>query len=167
MAKIVFVVAQKDFRDEELFSPKEAVEKAGHAAVIASKKKGSCTGMLGAKVAAEIELAGVKAENFDALVFVGGSGSEAYFKDPIALGIAKEFAKAGKLVCAICIAPMILANAGLLKGKKATCAAYSKEIRAKGAEYTGNLMEIDGKIITGRGPAAAREFGAKIAELLK
>ena len=57
---------------------------------------------------------------FDAVIFVGGGGSEVYFDDPKAHNIARKAFKAKKLVCAICIAPSILAKAGLLEGRKAT-----------------------------------------------
>ncbi|MDD5162614.1 MAG: DJ-1/PfpI family protein [Candidatus ainarchaeum sp.] len=166
MAKIVLVIAQKNFRDEELFFTKEELEKAGHETVIAGKQKGTAIGMLGGKAEISLELKQVKTGDFDAIIFVGGSGSETYFKDAAALKLAKEFSKEGKIVAAICIAPMILANAGLLKGKKATCTGLAEKIEAKGAKLTEALVETDGKIITGKGPQAAREFGKKISEML-
>ena len=42
-----------------------------------------------------------------------------------------------------------------------------ENIKNEGAIYTGNSVEVDGKIVTGNGPTAAKEFGEKIAELLK
>lgn len=167
MAKIVLVIAPQNFRDEELFHTKEELEKAGHETVIASKAMGEATGRMGGKATPEIELSAVKESDFDAIVFVGGGGSNVYFNDPTALGLARKFAGAGKIVSAICIAPSILANAGLLKEKKAT--AYESEqenLKAKGAEFTGSPVEADGKIVTANGPEAAREFGKKIAGLL-
>jgi protease I len=58
-------------------------------------------------------------------------------------------------------------NAGILNGKKATSFPSERDnINAVGT-YTGNAVEVDGKIITGNGPQAAKEFGKKIAESLK
>ena len=71
------------------------------------------------------------------------------------------------LLAAICIAPSILANAGLLEGKKVT--SYSSEasnIKSKGANYTSRPVEQDGKIITADGPGSAKAFGKAIAEAL-
>ena len=69
--------------------------------------------------------------------------------------------------CWICIGPRILANAGLLKGVKATCFESEAEAIGKlGAVFTGNDVERDGKVITGNGPHAAAEFGRTIASAL-
>jgi len=68
----------------------------------------------------DILIKDVNVKTFDAVVFVGGPGAEEYFHNPVALKIAQEAYKEGKVVGAICIAPRILAEAGILKGKKAT-----------------------------------------------
>ena len=115
MAKIVLVIAQQNFRDEELFHTKEELEKACNETVVASRKKGECTGKLGGKANAEISLEEIKTGDYQGVIFVGGGGAAEYFNDSTAQKIAKEFFKEGKLVCAICIAPSILANAGLLR----------------------------------------------------
>ena len=67
-----------------------------------------------------------------------------------------------RFICAICAAPSILANKGILKGKKAT--AYPDYADKLGCEYTGETVTQDGKIITGKGAGAAIDFGLKIAE---
>jgi len=60
----------------------------------------------------------INIDNYDAVVFVGGGGATEYFNDSIAHKIVKESIAKGKVLAAICIAPNILANAGVLKGKK-------------------------------------------------
>ncbi|MEN6511444.1 MAG: DJ-1/PfpI family protein, partial [Chloroherpetonaceae bacterium] len=68
----------------------------------------------------------------------------------------------------ICLAPVILANAGILKGKKATVSGTeSKTIEVKGAKYTEPGVTIDGLIVTANAPRASRRFGQAIVELLK
>ena len=85
-----------------------------------------------------------------------------------ALSLAQKFYNAGKITAAICIAPVILANAGLLNGKKATSfPSEENALEDKGAAFTGNPVEADGLIVTAEGPKAARDFGKKIAQLLK
>ena len=76
-----------------------------------------------------------------------------------------DFAAAGKPMAAICAAPMVLGKLGVLKGKKATCyPGFDKYL--EGAEYTGALVEQDGNIITGKGPAAALPFALAVVNLL-
>lgn len=68
---------------------------------------------------------------------------------------------------AICIAPVTLANAGILEGKRTTAfPSVESDLKARGANYTGNPVERDGKIITGSGPEAATEFGKTIVAAL-
>ncbi|MEM2956457.1 MAG: DJ-1/PfpI family protein [Candidatus Pacearchaeota archaeon] len=168
MIDVIFIIAEKDFRDEELFHTKEEIEKNGFSSIIASKTTGIKTGMLGGKAKAEITLKEINVNDCKAIIFVGGSGSYQYFNDSTALGIAKEAFKKGKIIGAICIAPAILANAEILKGKKATIFKGKEDmIESKGAFYKNSNVVKDGNIITACGPQAAREFGKEIANMLK
>ncbi len=74
-------------------------------------------------------------------------------------------AEAGKLVSAICAAPLVLGGLGLLRGKRATCYP-GFENTLEGAEYTADLWTIDGNIITGEGPAAALPYAYSLLALL-
>lgn len=162
------VIAPSNFRDEELFHTKEVLEAAGAEVTIASRATGEVAGMLGGKATADIALSDVSAADYDAIVFVGGSGASTYFNDATTQNLAKDAAAQGKVVAAICIAPSILANAGLLEGKKAT--AFSSEqgnLEAKGATYTGEAVTVDWKVITAEGPTAARSFGAAVVNAIK
>ena len=167
MRKVLMIIAPRDFRDEELFDTKEELEAAGNDVTISSTTTNIVTGMLGRTITPEITLDEVIVDDYDAIVFVGGSGSSIYFHNPKAHEIAKNAYLKGKVIGAICIAPSILANAGLLREKRATC--YQSEgnnLKSKGAKYTGKSVEKDGKIITADGPNSARSFGREIAKLL-
>ena len=167
MANILMIVAPDNFRDEELFEPKKVFENAGADVVIASKGVKTARGKLGGAINVDKNIANVHVDDYDAIVFIGGPGASIFFDDGTALGLAKDAYEKGKITAAICIAPSILANAGILKGKKAT--AFSSEednLNAKGAVYTGRPVTADGKIITANGPGAAAEFGKKIMEAL-
>jgi len=74
--------------------------------------------------------------------------------------LLKQNAK-GKRIGAICAAPMVLGHLGLLKGRKATCSP-GFENYLEGAEYTAELYQEDGNIITGEGPAATLPYAYKI-----
>jgi protease I len=168
MAKVLMIIAPKRFRDEELFVTKEELEKDGHEIVIASIVKGICPGSRGGFAAATLTLNEVQAEDYDAVVFVGGGGSKMYFANEEALRIAKEMYKRKTVVAAICLAPVILANAGVLKGKNATVAGTeAKTIASQGAKYMGPGVTVDGNIVTGNAPKSSRLFGQKINERLK
>lgn len=167
--RVLMVIAPENFRDEELLHTKEELERAGAETTIASTKTGVVKGLLGATAMPDIKLDQVNVDDYDAIVFVGGPGSSVYFNDKQALSIATQMFSKGKKTCAICIAPVILANAGMLKGKRATVwdGDYVRKIESKGATYTGKPVEVDGNIITANGPAAAREFGRTIAKELE
>jgi protease I len=165
--KVLMVIAPTNFRDEEFLRPKEILEKAKVNVTIASKGVKTAKGMLGSSVSVDIDLSQVNVKDYDAIVFVGGTGAEVYFNDSKALKIAKEAYDQGKVVAAICIAPSILANAGILEGKKATAfPSEASNLEANGAIYTGEAVTIDGRIITAKGPEAASQFGNAIAKTL-
>lgn len=161
------IIAPRNFRDEELFETKEELEASGNQVIVASTSLNTATGMLGGTIIPDITIDKVNVDEYDAVVFVGGVGSSIYFNNPRAHEIAKAAYNKGKAVGAICIAPSILANAGILKGKRATCwPSEGNNLRRNGAVYTGKPVEKDGKIITADGPSSARSFGKEIARLL-
>lgn len=165
--KILMVVAPENFRDEEFNQPKKVFEKAGAQVVVAAKDVSQAKGMLGTEVLIDQKLAEVKVDDYDAVVFVGGSGAAVYFDDQVALSLVKTAFEKGKVIGAICIGPSILANAGILSGKKAT--AFSSEqdnLQSKGAQFTSEAVTVDGKIVTANGPQSATEFGRKIVDVL-
>jgi len=165
--KVLMVIAPRDFRDEEFFDTKKILEDAGNKVTVVNSTGQPSKSMFGKIVNPDKNFFDINSKDFDAIVFVGGTGSSAYFNNKQALTLAKEFFDNNKVVAAICIAPTILVNAHILNGKKAT--AYPSErnnINAVGT-YTGNAVEKDGNIITGSGPEAAKEFGEKVAEALK
>ncbi len=169
MAKnILMVVAPANFRDEECLEPKKIFESKGMNVTIASKNVSKAKGSLGASVNVNLDISKVNVSNYDAVVFVGGPGATVYFNDTAAQKIAKDAVKQGKILGAICIAPAILANAGVLEGKNATVfPSENSTLKAKGANYTGADVTVDGRIITANGPAAAKKFGNAVADALR
>ena len=165
--KVLMVIAPVDFRDEEYFETRKVLEDQGNKITVVNSTGQPSKSTFGKIVKPDNSIYNINEKDFDAIVFVGGSGASVYFNNQKALTLAKEFYKAGKVVAAICIAPSILANADILNGKKATAFPSEKDnINAVGT-YTGKPVEQDGKIITANGPQAAKEFGKKIADALK
>lgn len=163
---ILMIIASSNFRDEELQVPKRIFEENGYKVAIASTTKSTVTGMMGAQVTPDLLIKDVKVGDYVAVVFVGGNGAQEYYTNTTAHTIARQAHNKGMLICAICIAPNILAHAGILKNKKATC--FNSEIlKAKGAIFTGSSVERDGNIITAKGPQAAGDFARTIIAALK
>jgi protease I len=164
---VLLVIASNDFRDEEYREPAQALARAMAGVVIASSSKEPAVGMFGGSVTPDLLLTDVDVSNYAAVIFVGGSGASEYFKDAAAHKIAQDAVEQGKLACAICIAPSTLANAGVLKGKKATCFASEKaNLEAKGAKVVKENVVRDGKIITADGPDSSAAFAKTICEAL-
>jgi len=165
--RAVLIVASENFRDEELFETKRVLDAAAVQTTIASTKTGFIRGMLGNIAETGILVNQLRVDDYDAIVFIGGSGAAEYFENPVALNIAREAASKGKILAAICIAPTVLANAGVLKGVRSTAFLSEREKLVQGgAIYTGAPVERDRFIITGSGPAASVQFGRAIADAL-
>ncbi len=165
--KAVMIIAHRNFRDEEFQKPKNILEEHGIKVIVASSRKDIATGMLGTTVKPDILISDINVKDYDIIIFVGGVGATEYWNNPTAHKIAQEALKQGKILCAICIAPVTLANAGILKGKKATVWPSERDrLEAKGALYTGEDVEVDGNIITASGPKAAEKFGNVIVRSL-
>lgn len=166
MAKVLSVVAPEKFQQTEYLESKRALEEKGHEVFLCSTHQIAFDKNEEAyKVDALLDE--VFEDDYDAILFVGGPGIQEHFDDPDFQSLARAFFENGKLTSAICAAPGVLAKAGLLEGKKATCwPGVGDILRSAGAEYTEKPVESDGLIVTGDGPDSAYAFGLKIAELL-
>ena len=168
--KILIVVAPEKFRDEELAEPVTAFLKAGIEFDVASTRRGTCTGMLGAKTTAALSFEDIDPKRYEGLVIVGGAGSQTHlWGDELLIPIVKIFHQYGKVVAAICLAPVVLARSGILKGKKATyfeSPASFKEMRIGGAVIVNTPVVRDGRVITANGPSASQAFADEIVHAL-
>lgn len=168
MKKIAMFIAFKGFRDEEYIEPKKALEAAGHEVTMVSTSMGTAQGKFRLTARVDKLAADIDPADYDALTLVGGPGALAELDNPAVQGIFRKAAEQGKLIGAICISPVVLAHAGLLKGRKATCFPDGEAALVKGgAVYTGADLETDGKFITANGPVPARKYGKALAEALK
>ena len=166
--KILMVLAPQDYQQEELNVPREYFQSRGYEVVLASKGVKTATGMNGEKTSIDLDLKNVKLSDFAAVVFVGGEGiyNLKINLDADYQGLAKKAVNSKKLTAAICLGPWILADAGLLKGKKAT-ASETDHLQSKGAVVTDQAVVRDGSIITANGPDAAQEFAEAVVLALE
>lgn len=120
------------------------------------------------KITVECDLAETRAvtEGLDMIVLPGGMpGTLNLEKSPVVQGFIDHCAANGLWIGANCAAPSILGHKGLLEGRTVTCfPGYETQLGE--ANYTGNLIEADGKIITGRGPGASVAFSLRLVECL-
>ncbi|RXA21906.1 DJ-1/PfpI family protein [Methanosarcina sp. MSH10X1] len=169
--KILLVIAQEQFRDEECFVPKQLFEAAGVEVTVAAESTQSAKGMLGGTIKPDITISEARIDEFDAIVISGGSGSRKYLWDNKALQkLVKEADALKKVVSAICISPVVLARTGVLKGKESTVFKSPdtvRELEEHGAVYLDREVVVSGHVVTGRDPASADAFGKAILELLK
>lgn len=165
---VALIIASQQFRDEEFKEPRDLLTKNGAKVIVASTSTKEAAGMLGMKVKPDILIGDLSVDVLDAVIFIGGMGASEYFTNPRAWEIARETFKQKKVLGAICIAPVTLAEAGLLKGKKATVwQSERKKLETAGAKYTGRPVTIDGNIVTANGPKAAKEFAQAVVGLLR
>jgi protease I len=166
--KVVLIVPVARFADAELFETQRILNEAGIASVVASSKIGVIQGAFGNIVASEMTLDNLKVEDYEAVVFIGGPGAADYFNNPAVLRIAREASARNKVIAAISTAPMILANAGVLRGIRATGLPQQQEqMKKTGAQFTGSAVERDGRIITANDSSVAVPFARAIVVAIK
>jgi protease I len=168
--KLLLVIAPENFRDEELEVPRSVFDRNGIAYDIASTRAGTCSGMLGATAEATIALNDVVLEEYGGIVIVGGIGSQDHLWDDATLqALVVAFFEAGKVVAAICLSPVVLARAGVLKGREATVfrsPASVREMEAAGVVLVDIPVVADMDLITAAGPSVAEAFADEIVDKL-
>ncbi len=172
--KVVLVVAFNNYQDKEYNDTKDILEKAGFEIETVSSSAGEAKGKLGGKVEIKKTIDEISSfDDFDGIVFIGGPGAGEYSNNQNVHQLIKNAAKKSKIVAAICIAPVILAKAGILKDKKATVwnSVFDNSgidyLKQGGAIYLKQDVVVDGKIITANGPDAAVKFGEAIVKVLQ
>jgi protease I len=172
MKRILFVIVD-DFRDEEFEAPWRALETAGHRLTVASLAPGTIEGMLGMRVEATRSIEDIQAADFDLLLIPGGDGTPRLRASEAMLNLVRDFVAQGKLICAICWAPTILARAGVLAGRRATvCKIADPEagpdmeahqvLQAHDVHFVDAPLVQDGAFITANGPSAAEAFAQAV-----
>lgn len=172
--RVLIVIAPRNFRDEELTEPIHYLENAGITFDIVSTEKGMAVGMLGGamlieKAVREVKEAGI--EGYTGILIVGGGGAPEYlWNNPDLIDLVRSFDTAGRILGAICLSPVVLAKAGIIREKKVTVFNDDQaidEIRKGGGIFTSEPNVVDGRLITGNGPQAAAGFGERFARMVQ
>jgi protease I len=168
--KVLFVIAPDRYREEEFEVTTKILSGVGIEYDVASTKTGVCTGMTGGEQEAGLMISDADEKDYDGLVLIGGLGARDFlWADEDLCRLTGEFGKAGKVVAAICLAPVIMARAGILKDRQATVfesPASLKLLEDGGANYVKIPVVADMNLITANHPTAAEKFAEAIIEKL-
>jgi 4-methyl-5(b-hydroxyethyl)-thiazole monophosphate biosynthesis len=163
MKKRVLCLLSDGVEEIEAVVPIDLLRRAGLDVVTASIGPKTVTGRCGIRIEADELLADHGEDRFALLLLPGGPGVALLRKDGRAAALAGRFAAAGKPVAAICAAPLVLKDAGLLEDAGFTC--HSSVVPDLPGALDGRVVEDRG-IITSRGAGTAQEFALRLVALL-
>ena len=161
----VYVFLADGFEDVEALAPVDVLRRGGVGVVTVSINGSDMVKSAhNVYVKADVRFEEANFSDADLLMIPGGMpGAKNLDEHEGVRNALLAHAKQGKITAAICAAPSVLGNLGILKGKKATCfPGFEKEL--EGATYTAAPVEIDGNVITGKGAGCAILFGKAIVE---
>ena len=165
---VLMIIAPENFRDEELFVPRDIFKAQGWVVDTVSTQVCEASGMLGGIEAVTKTIDTIDADQYDAAVVVGGMGSPAHLWNNETLHrVLKQVNANGKVISAICLSGAVLAKAGLLTNRKATVWEMPESVQIfeqNQVTYTSKPVTIDDRFITANGPDAAEAFGNAIVE---
>jgi len=168
--KKVAILATDGFEESELLRPMEALKKEGAEVEVVSPKTGEIQGFHhmkpDKKVHVDKELDHASSDDYDAIVLPGGAQNPDQLRTrPQVQKFVREFADAGKPMGAICHAPWILIDAGLVKNRKLTSwPTIRLDLRNAGAQVVDQAVVVDQGLITSRGPDDLPAFCSKLVE---
>lgn len=170
MKKVLLVVAHAGFQEHEYLATREELEAADIQVITSSDKSGQAIGHDGNAVDVDINLNQINPREYDGIYLIGGGGALDHLNTPEVHKVLSEFFALNKPYGAICISPLILAQAELLQNKKATCWNKNEKaqavLEAHGAEFVDEHVVTDGNVVTANGPDAASDFGKAIVKII-
>ena len=167
--KIAFLAAD-GVEQVELTEPFEAVQKAGAEAELVSLEHGRIQGFehldKGKTFEVDRSVEDVDASDYDALVLPGGVANPDHLRtNPAAVEFVRSFFEQGKPVGAICHAPWMLAEAGVVDGVRMTSwPSLQTDLRNAGADWVDEEVVVDSGLVTSRNPDDLPAFCAKVVE---
>jgi protease I len=171
--KRVAILAANGFEQSELMVPKQRLEEAGAKVDIISLKTGEIWGWQDGDWADPIPvdrtIDAVQVDEYDALVIPGGQINPDLLRaDEDAVAFVKDFYGSKKPIAAVCHAPWVLVEAGLVRGRKMTSYhSMATDMKNAGANWVDREVVVDQGLITSRNPGDLEAFSAKIIEEMK
>ena len=164
----VLIMATNRFEESELFGPRAILLEAGATVTLASLDKEEIMATVhddpGKRITPDLTIEEVREEDYDALLLPGGVGNPDRLRsDEGAVALIRAFDAAGKPIGAICHAPWLLAEADVLRGRRATSwPSIRTDIRNAGAEVVDEAAVTDGHLVTSRNPDDVPAFTAAL-----
>ncbi len=168
--KKVAIIAADMVERVELVEPRKALEDAGAETTLVSLKPGEITTFNhfdpAEKEKVDTTAEEVDASDFDALMIPGGVGNPDQLRgDENVVQFVRDFFAQGKPVAAICHAPWVLVEAGVVRGVKLTSwPTLQTDIRNAGGNWVDEEVVVDGGLVTSRKPDDIPAFNAKMIE---
>lgn len=146
----------------------DLLRRAGIHVVTAGLDEQVVTASRGTRLIPDTSLDNVLQQEFDMVVLPGGQpGADNLNADSRIQTLLKRTAERGKITAAICAAPTVLANAGLLDGKHATgYPGFLDKLNLPNTTLEDQAVIVDGPVVTSRGPGTAMDFALTLIELL-
>lgn len=165
--RALLLIVPDGFRDEEYSVPKRLFEEKGVTVVTGSTVRGQLTGKRGLTTATvDVLLQDVRSADYDMLVIVGGQ--DTFWYNEKILSLIRDMHAAKKPIGAICISGVLPAQAGIMRGKRATAfetPAAVADFRKNGAIYTAEPVTVSETIVTANGAEAAVAFARELLQL--
>ena len=164
---MIYVFLADGFETVEALAPVDVMRRAGiEVATVSITEEKRVASKQGIPVLADITIDEVNENDAEMLMLPGGlPGADNLFANEKLKKMLLSANEKGKYVAAICAAPYILGQLGILKGKKATCYPGFED-KLIGAEATGERIVLDKNVLTGIGMGAAVEFGLEAVSIL-
>lgn len=164
---MLYLLLADGFEEIEAIATLDVIRRAELKILTVGVGKTEITGAHSVKVTADTELGDIDREIADGVILPGGMPGTLNLKNnPDVIEFIKYCRKNGLLLSAICAAPMIFGELGMLQGKKAVCFPGFED-KLKGADVQDSGVVCDGNIITSRGAGTALEFGAAIVDYFR
>jgi protease I len=168
--KKIAILATHGFEQSELEVPRDRLKEAGAIVHVVSPEKGEIKGWdmkdWGRPVPVDRALDEVSADDYDAIVLPGGQINPDLLRvNEKALKFIRAFWDQEKVVAAVCHAPWLLIETGIIRGKRATSYHSIKtDVKNAGAQWEDSQVVTDQGLITSRNPGDLEAFSAKIIE---
>lgn len=168
MTKKILILAENDFRDEELFYPLYRMREEGFEVSVAAGEKKEVKGKFGAPAKADMEISDCRHYDFDAVIIPGGFAPDKLRMNKDVLEFVRNMDESGKTIAAICHAGWVVASAGIVRGRKVTSyEAIRDDMVNAGGIWEDEEVVVDRNLITSRKPSDLPAFCKEIIRSLR